>query len=325
MEVNNKNLEQSITELASQAVQAARDRYGVTLDFSMNSLNQFYLLIDQAHQVYLSSNVSPQGLDHTVEVWGAYLGETLRRNKRGVWKIDPEQTGDRRIYLTTSNVRIHPLEQVRIRITGEEPVRPELENPLEPPDVPKPKRNPLIKILIVIGALAILGLLAIPVLMFGQNMINSAIDRQHASLDAPFLPFMDEYLKAYPDPLGDDLDMQGRILILDINTRSVADLQYKLPANMRANNPDDLSIVVQRNCFATKTTRKSDTEIYASQMQCDLTLVDIHRGMVAATQSFQSGELKDPIRVNERGNPIDTPYAGFDPQLIINWLASRIP
>ncbi len=324
MDSNSSNLEQSIYQLASQAVEAARDRYGITLDYSSDSLRAFSRLIEQAHQSYLSSQVSEQGLEKTVNVWGAYLGETQRRNRRGVWKIDPEAIGDRRIYLITQAGRIYPFEQVRVRITGQEPPAPERDTPVPPPEEQKKGLSKLVKILIGVGVAAILCMLTIPVYLLFRNYQTYVAAQKLNAYETPFLEEMPNYLKVYPDPLGDDLDMQGKILIIEITTGKVADLQFSLPSEMRATTPSDLSILIQQNCYALEVNKKSESEIYARQMQCDLTLIDIQRGQVAARQSFQSAILEDGVRVNERGNPIDGLNTGIDPQQIILWLRSRI-
>ncbi len=324
MDINPSNLEQSIYQLASQAVEAARDRYGITLDYSSDSLRPFARLIDQAHQSYLSSQVSEQGLEKTISVWGAYLGETQRRNRRGVWKIDPEATGDRRIYLVTQAGRIYPFEQVRVRITGQEPPAPERDTPVPPPEEQKKGLSKLVKILIGVGVAAILCMLAIPAYLLFRNYQTYVAAQKHNAYETPFLAEMPNYLKTYPDPLGDDLDMQGKILIVDITTGKVADLQYSLPSEMRATTPSDLSILIQQNCFATEVNKKSESEIYARQMQCDLALIDINRGQVAARESFQNKILEDVVRINDRGNPVDGSNTGIDPQQIITWLRSRI-
>lgn len=324
MDINLSNLEQSINQLAYQAVEAARDRYGITLDFSTDSLRTFGRLIDQAHQSYASSQVSEQGLEKTVSVWGAYLGETQRRNKRGVWKSDPEATGDRRIYLATQTGRIYPFEQVRVRITGQEPPAPERDTPLPPPEEQKKGLSKLVKILIGVGVAAILCMLTIPAVLLFQNYQTYVAVQKHNAYDTPFLAEMPNYLKEYPDPLGDDLDMQGKILMVDLTTGKIAALQYILPSEMRASTPSDLGILIQQNCYATDIDKKSETEFFARQMQCDLTLIDINRGQVAARQSFQSGKLENMVPINERGNVVDESNTGINPQEIIQWLRSRI-
>ena len=132
-------LHQTIEDLTTQAVQLGRDRFGIALDFSLTSLPKLGKLLDQARDSYLAGNVSEQGLDRTVLVWGAYLGETQRRNKGGSWKTDPTKTGDRRIYLFTKRINIYPFEQVRQKITGIEPEMPDRDEPPISPEQDKKK------------------------------------------------------------------------------------------------------------------------------------------------------------------------------------------
>jgi hypothetical protein len=324
MDVTQANLEQTIDMLTLQAVEAARDRYSVTLDFSMNSLVKFNTLVDQARQIYLTTSVSEQGLQRTVDVWGAYLGETMRRNKRGVWKLDPEQTGDRHVYLTTQNVRLYPFEQVRQKITGQEAVIPERDMPPPPTEPEKKNLNPLIILLIAIITLTVLGIIASQVLLFIQKSRNETVARQRADYEAQFLPNMDAYMKEYPNPAGHDPILHGKVLIVNKNTGRVADLQYQLPENLKAANPQEIGVIAQKDCAVVEAGVEAGTENKLYQLSCQMTLVDFTQKEAGYQQNFISSKFRDGIRLDKNGIPMDDPGGGLDPVLIDVWLDKMI-
>lgn len=324
MDVNNANLEQTINDLTSQAVSVARDRYNVNLDLSMNSLPKFSALIDQARQIYESASVSEQGLDHTVEVWGAYLGETLRRNRRGMWKIDPEQTGDRRVYLATGNIRIHPFEQVRQRITGREALLPERDTPPLPPVAEKPKNNLLIILLIALAVFAFLGIGATILIQNMKTQRFQQLISQRASYEALFQPFMDQYLREYPNPAGSDPILHGKVLIVSKDTNGIASLQYRLPAELKAGSPDEVSVVVQQDCEPLETQTDPQTSAVLTRISCSLTLIDLSLKEAGYQQDFVSNEFHETASVDVDGLPTNDPASNLDPTLMISWLEAMI-
>jgi type II secretory pathway pseudopilin PulG len=324
MDVNNANLELTINELTSQAVTVARDRYGVTLDLSMNSLTNFSVLIDQARQVYESSNVSGQGLDHTVEVWGAYLGETLRRNRRGMWKIDPEQTGDRRVFLATGNVRIHPFEQVRQRITGQEAALPERDTPPLPPVPEKSKNNLLIILLVALAVFAILGVGATILVQNLKTQQFQKLTSQRAAYEALFQPSMDKYLREYPNPAGSDPVLRGKVLVVSKDTNGIANLQYRLPEELKADNPDDVSVVIQQDCEPVETQTDPKTSVVLTRLSCSLTLIDLSLKEAGYQQDFVSNEFHEAATVDVNGLPTNDPASNLEPTLMISWLEAMI-
>jgi hypothetical protein len=112
MASNLTNVDPQMQQLAESAVIAAKDKFGVTLDFSENSLQQLDTLLQQAHEGYKQTSSSENSpnipIDNTVRVWGSYFGEVIRRSLGGDWIVDQNN-----IYLQLGSKRLNPLGQVR--------------------------------------------------------------------------------------------------------------------------------------------------------------------------------------------------------------------
>jgi len=136
-------------KLAYHAVMVARDKFGIRLDFSENSLGQLEILLQQAYEGYKegykrsvdsggsSLNVS---MENTVRVWGSYFGEVMRRSLGGDWIVDQKDVflklpsgrldslgqgrsrlvivDQKNVFLQIDSRRLDPLGQVRSRIVG---------------------------------------------------------------------------------------------------------------------------------------------------------------------------------------------------------------
>jgi hypothetical protein len=102
-------------KLADSAVVAARDKFGVSLDFSENSLQQLETLLQQAHEGYkkASSGGNPASIsiENTVRLWGSYLGEVIRRKWGGDWVVV-----ENNVFLQVGNRELDPITQVRSQI-----------------------------------------------------------------------------------------------------------------------------------------------------------------------------------------------------------------
>lgn len=150
MEEMQTDLEQSMNELARQAIQIARDEYGMTLDFSPESLSVLYKLLDRAHALYASPAYAGKNPTRTIQVWGAYLGETLRRVNNGVWQENPAASENRQFSVTTPTSNIFPMEQVYLRIVPEIPNTNLKAAMIEPPTRRAASSRPLLLMLVIV-------------------------------------------------------------------------------------------------------------------------------------------------------------------------------
>jgi len=112
------NVNPQMQQLAESAVDAAKDKFGVSLDFSENSLQQLDTLLLQAHEGYkkTSSGGNPVNIsiENTVRIWGSYFGEVIRHSLGGDWIIDQNN-----VFLELDSRKVDPLGQVRSLIVGE--------------------------------------------------------------------------------------------------------------------------------------------------------------------------------------------------------------
>jgi hypothetical protein len=112
------NVNLQMQRMADNAVIAARDKFGISLDFSENSLQQFEDLLQQAHEGYkraVNNGKSPNiSIENTVRVWGSYLGEIIRRKWGGEWVISGN---GKDVILIIRGKSYSPLQLVYQRIT----------------------------------------------------------------------------------------------------------------------------------------------------------------------------------------------------------------
>ena len=135
-------------KLASNAVNAARDKFGLNLDYSEGSLMRLEDLLQKAHEGYrdgyqkslVSGDSINVTLEYTVRIWGSYFGEVVRRSLGGDWVVDQKEVylkfapgrldslgegssrvlivDHKNVFLQVESRRLDPLGQVRARIIG---------------------------------------------------------------------------------------------------------------------------------------------------------------------------------------------------------------
>jgi hypothetical protein len=127
------DLQQTIDDLLLQAVEFGRRDYGVDLDFSPYSLQDLYKLLNRAHVLTSLPSFEGRVPERTVNVWGAYLGETLRRQYSGTWRENPAANLFRRYSVSTSVGNFFPMEQVYLRVVPGITNPQQLRAPHEPP------------------------------------------------------------------------------------------------------------------------------------------------------------------------------------------------
>ena len=135
-------------KLADNAVVAARDKFGLALDFTESSLASLETLLQQAQEGYQArykqslsnGNYSNVSIENTVRVWGSYFGEVIRRSLGGDWILDQKDVflklvsgrldslgqgrsrieilDQKNVFLQIGSRRLDPFGQVRSRIVG---------------------------------------------------------------------------------------------------------------------------------------------------------------------------------------------------------------
>jgi hypothetical protein len=101
---------------AQGAVDAARDEYRQTLDFSPESIE----VLDEI--LVLVSESPDRDVDYEVRLWGAYLGEIIRQRYAGGWEMTQYPGGTVAVpAVDVRGSRLFPLMKVYRRLTvGEE-------------------------------------------------------------------------------------------------------------------------------------------------------------------------------------------------------------
>jgi hypothetical protein len=319
MSESGPTLGQTIEDLNRQAVSFARERFNFALDFSMTSMPKLGHLIDEARKSYETGNLSAQGLEKAVQLWGSYLGETQRRNKGGVWKADPSQSGDRHIYLFSQGVKTYPFEQIRQKITGETPVLPERDEYLENYKPEKKGLSPRVLFMIAGGILVLMGLIAAVSWFINTQTQTAEQTRQRAAYEAAFLPHFAEYLAQYSSIPGDTPDVSGKVIVIDKNAQTVAGLQYLLSDRLRAANPDEVNLAVQLECGILGDS--SDPAL--SRTGCKLTVVDPARGKMVAEQEFAGKDIRKPQALSTYYQAVEVSRA-IDPAPMAQWLEETV-
>ena len=109
---------------ADQAVRYAREQFKWELDYSPASLERVDKIIDVLHvelpKSLLARAVKGPAIDAEVwtmaKMWGAYVGETLRRQCGGRWRTTPTIDGRADLLFETPLGKYRPVEQVRRRL-----------------------------------------------------------------------------------------------------------------------------------------------------------------------------------------------------------------
>ena len=86
----NQEIALDMERRASLAVEAAREKFGITLDFTPESVMKVEEILGQIHQ---SRAMSDQEILREGLMWGAYVGEVIGRMKPVHWEIDSDVGG----------------------------------------------------------------------------------------------------------------------------------------------------------------------------------------------------------------------------------------
>jgi hypothetical protein len=108
-----------VDQLKADALEAqkfARKHLVVELDFTPQSLSELDDQFDLVEYA-IPGGKSPANIDLLAKIWGAYLGEYLRRELGGEWFAQDGEDGPR-IGLRLAHETVFPHEQVRRRLTG---------------------------------------------------------------------------------------------------------------------------------------------------------------------------------------------------------------
>jgi len=94
--------------LSLEFIRNSQEAFNLNLGFSESDVNQLDTLIDNNLE-----KISPD-IDKAVVIWGAYLGETIRKNLGGTWVFDPDDGWCMHDF-GNSELFIYPFSRIRRR------------------------------------------------------------------------------------------------------------------------------------------------------------------------------------------------------------------
>ncbi len=112
---------QSIADMmqscAAEAVHAAHEQFGFTLDYSDHSIESLETILANLH-----ISEDKEAVEQAVKQWGSYLGEVVRRNFGGEWELlQPPGRAAAVPTLVIAGSQLYPLMKVFRRLTMGEP------------------------------------------------------------------------------------------------------------------------------------------------------------------------------------------------------------
>ena len=110
------DVDDAIKAAVLEAQKFTRKHLVVELDFSPHSLRELEGQCD-AVEYAIRGGKSPENIELLTRIWGAYLGEVLRRHIGGEWARESDDDPNR-LVLRTEHETLCPHEQVRQRLLG---------------------------------------------------------------------------------------------------------------------------------------------------------------------------------------------------------------
>jgi hypothetical protein len=85
---SSENIDVFMALLSTQAVERARSGYGVTLDFSSDSVKEAERLLATKYELKQTHPMTEKELTDAADLWGAYIGEVIKRLHPAHWTQD---------------------------------------------------------------------------------------------------------------------------------------------------------------------------------------------------------------------------------------------
>ncbi len=99
---------------ALEAMKLVRKHFVVEFDFSAESVRALENLFDDV-DFALPGGKTQENIERLTRVWGAYLGEVIRRQRDGQWVESAESAGSRPI-MRIEGTDVRPHDQIRQRL-----------------------------------------------------------------------------------------------------------------------------------------------------------------------------------------------------------------
>ncbi len=100
---------ENIKEITESFTKSFIEHFGITLDFSPNSLK----LLDQAIDKYFDSKTI---MPTTILDIGFYIGEVISRNLGGAWEMENNNPATAKIIIKSGRVETYPISKAKKRV-----------------------------------------------------------------------------------------------------------------------------------------------------------------------------------------------------------------
>ncbi|MBX9623922.1 MAG: hypothetical protein K2X82_08905 [Gemmataceae bacterium] len=87
------DVNEGMAQLADKAVRRAADEYAADLDYSPESVERVEAVLGRLHARHAAGDLPAEQAGREAAVWGAYVGEVIRRLKGGHWEADHAAAG----------------------------------------------------------------------------------------------------------------------------------------------------------------------------------------------------------------------------------------
>jgi hypothetical protein len=88
-----KNIDSYMASLAAQAVDRANSSYGITLDYSPDSVKEVEKLLGVKYDMAKTQPMSEDEMSDAAHLWGSYVGEVMKRLHPAHWERDSAAGG----------------------------------------------------------------------------------------------------------------------------------------------------------------------------------------------------------------------------------------
>jgi hypothetical protein len=88
-----ESIDSYLVSLSAQAVERARSGYGVSLDYSPDSVKEVEKLLATKYELQKAHPMTESEIADAAHLWGAYIGEVMKRGRPAHWSRDSAGAG----------------------------------------------------------------------------------------------------------------------------------------------------------------------------------------------------------------------------------------
>ena len=88
-----EDIDHYMASLAGNAVERAKSGYGITLDYSPDSVKEVEKLLAIKYNMQKTRPMAERDVEDAAHLWGAYIGEVMKRKRPAHWMRDSAAAG----------------------------------------------------------------------------------------------------------------------------------------------------------------------------------------------------------------------------------------